>query len=82
MTEQEERLRAYYAVNPVRSPDPPRRTCRLCYRKTTTHGDKMYEVKPGQYLCSHDLALVTQLVSILWPDVVRVTGELESWLSE
>ena len=53
---------------------PPRRSCRLCYRRTDTHGEKLYAVKPGQYLCTHDMALVVEMAALVWPDLVVDRG--------
>ena len=71
--------KAYHNAPPK---DPgPRVGCRLCYRKVKTHGDKLYEVKGGQYVCIHDMAAVVQLAGLIWPDVVTYTRELEGFLS-
>ena len=80
---EEARVRAHYAENPVPVGKLPRRRCRLgCHRRTDTHPDKMYEMKPGQYMCSHDIALVVQQAAMMWPDVVRHTVELQWMLSQ
>ena len=80
---EEARVRAHYAENPVPVGKLPRRRCRLgCHRRTDTHPDKMYEIRPGQYMCSHDIALVVQQAALMWPYVVTHTAELQWMLSQ